>query len=186
MKCIKNKGSFTKQMNFLLTSQYVTFVVIRTSTLSEEIRAFKSTIPAENIFFIICFYAIMHRNIVQNKIISIICSCLFCPANIYRPSLWKVRLGRPTQNRFSHLIFISEEKEKTHSTQNCMHNNRLKIDFQFSFFLIFKKTYQKTCQNFELYIIISNQFFWGKINLQYRVVMSLLLSTQFISPHYDG
>ena len=34
------------------------------------------------LFFIRCFYAIMHRTtIVQNKIISIICSCLFvCPA----------------------------------------------------------------------------------------------------------
>ena len=28
-------------------------------------------------FIIICFYAIMHRTIVQNKIITIICSCLF-------------------------------------------------------------------------------------------------------------
>ena len=32
---------------------------------------------AENIFFIICFYAMMHGTIVQNKIISIICSLLF-------------------------------------------------------------------------------------------------------------
>ena len=49
------------------------------------------------IFFIIRFYAIMHRTtIVQNKIISIIWFCRsVCPANIYRPSLGKVRLGKP-------------------------------------------------------------------------------------------
>ena len=75
-------------------------------------------------FFYSRFYAIMHRTtIVQNKIISSICSCLFfCPVNIYRPSLGKVRLGRPTQNRFSHSILISEEK-KDYSIQNCMHYN---------------------------------------------------------------
>ena len=44
--------------------------------------------PAKNMFFYYRFYAIMRRTtIVQNKIISIICSCsFFCPANIYRPS----------------------------------------------------------------------------------------------------
>ena len=37
------------------------------------------------IFFIICFYAIMHRTtIVQNKIISIICSCLFFVRLIFK------------------------------------------------------------------------------------------------------
>ena len=42
------------------------------------IQIVKGTVPAENIFFIISFYAIMHRTtIVQNKIISSICSCLF-------------------------------------------------------------------------------------------------------------
>ena len=92
---------------------------------------FKGTIPT--IFFITRFYEIMHRTtIVHNKILSIICSCLFfCPANIYRPSLGKVRLGRPNKNRFSRSIFISEEKEKTHSTQNCMHYNAAEPNFQF-------------------------------------------------------
>ena len=32
---------------------------------------------AENNFFIIRFYAIMHRTIIQNKIVSIICSFFF-------------------------------------------------------------------------------------------------------------
>ena len=54
---------------------------------------FKGTVPAENIFFIIRFHEIMQiTTIIPNKIISIICSCLFfCPANIYRHSLGKVR-----------------------------------------------------------------------------------------------
>ena len=57
-------------------------------------------LPDENIFFIIRFYTIMHRTtIVQNKILSIICSCFFCPANIYRPSLGKVRLGKTKMYR---------------------------------------------------------------------------------------
>ena len=53
---------------------------------------FKGTVPTD-FFFIRCFYAIMHRTtIVQNKILSIISSCFFfCWANIYRPSLGKVR-----------------------------------------------------------------------------------------------
>ena len=79
----------------------------------------------------------MHRTIVQNKIIRIICSCLFCLANIYRPSLGKVQ--------------FSEEK-KNHSTQNCMHYNGTEADFKFkfSFFLIKKciKSWNNTYNNF--------------------------------------
>ena len=95
------------------------------------------------IFFIVRFYAIMHRTtIVQNKIISSISSCFFCLANIYRPSLGKVQLGRPTQNCFSCSIFISEEEKKDHSTQNCMHYNATEPDFQFCFSFIFKKRFK--------------------------------------------
>ena len=63
---------------------------------SDPLIPLKGTIPAD-FFIIIRFYAIMLiTNIVHNKIISIICSCLFfCLANIYRPSLGKVQLGRP-------------------------------------------------------------------------------------------
>ena len=72
----------------------------------------KGTEPVENIFFIICFYAIVYRTtIVQNKIITIICSCLFfCLANIYRPSLGKVWLGRPNPNLFESLNFYLRRK----------------------------------------------------------------------------
>ena len=39
---------------------------------------FKGSVQGENILFIISFYEIVHRRtIVHNKIISIICSCLF-------------------------------------------------------------------------------------------------------------
>ena len=58
---------------------------------------------------VLCFYAIIHRTtIVQNKMISIICSCLFfCPANIYEPSLMKVQLGRPNATPLQQLNFLS-------------------------------------------------------------------------------
>ena len=68
------------------------------------------------IFFIICFYAIMHRTtIVQDKIISSICSCVFfCPANIYRPSLGKVWLGRPNPKLIPLLNFyLGRRRKKT-------------------------------------------------------------------------
>ena len=94
----------------------------------------KGILPAENILFIIRFYAIMHRTtIVQNKIISIICSFFFfCPANIYGASLRKVRLGRPNPN-LSQSLNIYLRRKKKHSTQNCMHYNVSPSDFQFSF-----------------------------------------------------
>ena len=70
----------------------------------------------------------MYRTIVQNKIISIICSCLlyFCMANNYRPSLGKVRLGRanPTPN-----FYLRRKKKR--STQNCAHYNAVLPNFQF-------------------------------------------------------
>ena len=68
----------------------------------------------QKIFFLLGFYAIMHRTtIVKNKIISIICSCLFfCLANIYRPSLGKVWLGRPNPNISQSLnIYLKREKK---------------------------------------------------------------------------
>ena len=75
---------------------------------------FNVCLSREDIFFIICFYAIMHgTTIVQNKISIIICSCLFfCPANIYRPSLGKVRLGRPNPKLLQPLNFYCKRKRK--------------------------------------------------------------------------
>ena len=67
------------------------------------------------ISFYYTFYAIMHRTtIVQNKILSIICSWFFFgPANIYRPILGKVRLGRPNPIRIQPLNFYLRRKKKT-------------------------------------------------------------------------
>ena len=56
----------------------------------------------------------MHRTIVHNKIISMICSCLFfCLPNIYRPSLGKVWLGRPNPNQQNSLNFYLRKKKNT-------------------------------------------------------------------------
>ena len=56
----------------------------------------------------------MHRTtIVQDKIISIICSCLFfCLANFYKPSLGKVWLGRPNPKLIQQLNFYLRRKRK--------------------------------------------------------------------------
>ena len=83
-----------------------------------------------NQFFIICFYAIMHRTIVQNKIILIICSALFFLQLIFI-GLVQGRWGQGRPNpKYQRSIFISEE-EKDHSTQNCQHYNSTEPDFQF-------------------------------------------------------
>ena len=83
---------------------------------------------------------------------------LFYPANIYSPSLGKVRSGRPTQTYLNHSIFISEGKQKDHSTRNCMHYNVSSSDFQFSFILknIFLKMIIKPVKMFNYNLIIIN------------------------------
>ena len=68
---------------------------------------------------------------------------VFCLANIYRPSLGKVRFGRPNPN-LSQSLNIYLRRKKTHSTQNCMHYNVSSSNFHFH---LFKKNY------FEKFII---------------------------------
>ena len=80
-----------------------------------QIRTLKGAIPVENIFFIIHFYAIMHRIIVQNKIMTIICSCLFLVRLIFIATLGKVRLGRPNPKQFQTLNFYLRRKKKVYS-----------------------------------------------------------------------
>ena len=65
------------------------------------------TISGESPFFIVHFSATMHRTtIVQNGIISIICSCVFFwQANIKRPNLKNLLYCRPTSNRYSSSSF---------------------------------------------------------------------------------
>ena len=78
----------------------------------------------------------MHRTIVQNKIISsIYFSKFFWPANVYRPCLGKVRLGRFNPKP----IPASSEEKKDHSTQNCMHYNGTKPQFSILMFIYLKK-----------------------------------------------
>ena len=64
----------------------------------------------------------MHRTtIIQNKILTIIVLAFFCPANIYRPSLGNLWLGRPYPKQFVVTWFISQKEiKKKHSTQNCI------------------------------------------------------------------
>ena len=95
----------------------------------------------------------MHwTTIAQNKIITIICSSLFfCLANIYRPSLGKMQLGRPNPNQFQALNFYFRRKKK--STQNCMHSNvRVKIFLTINMIIInefvFWKSAVQRCEVF--------------------------------------
>ena len=80
---------------------------------------------------IICFCAIMHRTtIVQNKIISTNCSWpFFCLANIYRPSLGKVQLGRPNQKPQPAFNFYLRRKKQPF----YLELNTQLPDFQFWF-----------------------------------------------------
>ena len=101
-----------KSRNNLYLRPHDTYFLFRTffSQVTNKLCFFWLTIS----LFIICFYAIMHRTtIVQNKIISTICSWHFlCPANIYRPSLGKVLLGRPNPKLIQLLNFYLRIKRK--------------------------------------------------------------------------
>ena len=116
----------------------------------------------QNFLFVISFYEIMHRTIVQNKIITIICSCLFF--------VWLIFIGLVqgrcsqvglTQNNFNHLILSQKEIKKTHSIQNCMHNNISPQIFNFNFNLflnnIFKNVSKNLLKCLSIYIIIINK-----------------------------
>ena len=96
----------------------------------------------QKMFFYYCFYAIMHRTtIVQNKIISIICSChFFCMANIYRPSLRKVRLGIPDPQPLQPLNFYLRRRKKKTILLRIVCTTTLQSPlFNFDFHLFFKK-----------------------------------------------
>ena len=71
----------------------------------------RTTVPVKK-KNIISFHAIMHKTIVQNKIIALF-ALFFCPANIYRTSLQKVRLGRPNPHPTTTARFLSQKKKKT-------------------------------------------------------------------------
>ena len=80
----------------------------------------------------------------------------FCPANIYRPSLYKVRLGRHNPKPIQ-LLNLKKKKKKTFYSE-LYALQRIEVYFlNFHFHLFLKNIkfffYQKTSQNFELYII---------------------------------
>ena len=114
--------------NYLLTKRVIVHIKYELIMLSEQFWMN---------FFLLCFYSMIHRTIVQNKIISIISSCLFFVRRIFiglvlgwvclTKNLARVGL---TKNQFSGSIFLSEEKKK-HSTQNCMQYNEW-YDVRFS------------------------------------------------------
>ena len=103
------------------------------------------SIPTENIFFIICFYAIIHRTtIVQNKILRIIFSCLFFGiANIYWPSLGKVQLGRPNPKLLQTLNFYLERKRKNPFYSELYALQCVKDRFSILIFIYFLKNILK-------------------------------------------
>ena len=90
-------------------------------------------------FFVIWFYAIVHRSIVQNKILSIICSCsFFVSININWPNRVNMWLANP--NGFESLNFHSRRIfKKGHSTPKWMDCDIGEPDFQFlSKYIFFK------------------------------------------------
>ena len=108
----------------------------------------KATVPVGNFIFIIRFYAIMHRTtIVQNKISNSICSCLFfCPDNIYRLSLGKVRLGRPNPKLFESLNFYLTRKKNTFYSELYALQHLAPI-FNFHFRLFLKNIFKNVSKN---------------------------------------
>ena len=119
------------------------------------------TLTAENIFFIIRFYAIVHTTtIVQNKIISIICSWPFlCPANIYRPSLGQVWLGRPNPKPIAGLNFYLRRRKKRPFYSELYALQRYRAWFSILIFMYFLKKitnflFKNVSKFWTIYIII--------------------------------
>ena len=91
----------------------------------------------------------MHRTtIVQNKIISTIFFVFFCWANIYRPSLGKVQLGRPNPKLIQPLNFYLRRKRNKNILLRivCATADWSWI-FNFNFHLFKKKNYPNFQKN---------------------------------------
>ena len=108
--------------------------------------------PCRQKIIFLCFYAIMLRtHIVQNKIIALFVLAFFCPADIYRPSLGKVRLGRPNPNLSQSLnIYLRRKGKKSFYSEfyalQC-------IVIRFSIFIFFNVSRNLT-KCFTIYVII--------------------------------
>ena len=68
---------------------------------------------------------------------------IFCPANIYRPSLGKVQLGRPNPKPIQPFNFYLGRKRKKPFYSELYALQW--IEDKFSIIIYFKKVYQKTC-----------------------------------------
>ena len=130
-----NKNNFSKHVLHVL---FISFFC----KMHNKKLIFHRTVPLRRLFrtkiiyLIIYFYAMMHRTIVQNKIISIICSWFFfCPANIYS-SLEKVWLGRTYPKLIQPLNFYLRRKIKIPLYSESYAQHSMMPDFQFCFSFI--------------------------------------------------
>ena len=135
---------------------------------------------AKNIFIIILLcIELLYK--IKVKILFVL---FFCLANIYRPSLGQVWLGRPNWKPIQ--LQFSSPKKKKHSSQNCMHCNGMMPSFQFWFSFIFKKIlkfWSKKMVTFFNYIYNSSfNFLLLKIE-HHSIVMKSLMSTIYFIHH---
>ena len=123
------------------------------------------------------------------KLLIVFGLSFFCSANIYRPSLGKVWLGRHhlmalTQNRSSCSIFISEEKEKPILLRIvCTIMDWTQIfNFDFNLFLKYiKKCLSKNLSKFlTTYMIII--IFFLKIYIQSGIDLKMNICKQVYLP----
>ena len=131
----------------------------------------------------------MHRTIEQNKILRIIRPFLFvCLANIYRPSLGKVQLGRPNPKPLQPLNFyLRKKKKKTILLRIVCTTTYWSQIFNFYFHLFFLKILKICIRKPVNFFFAYNNYSWFFVfYLGYSVVKSLLISMQFISPHCNG
>ena len=113
----------------------------------------------------------------------------FCLANIYRPSLGKMRLGRPNQNQSISLKFYLRKKKNILLRIVCTTMFRY-LNFNFDFHLFLKIYFKNVSKNhlskcLIIYIIIINKivfwksdgdallwsFCWCQLNLFHQIAM---------------
>ena len=103
----------------------------------------------------------MHRTtIFRIKLEALFVLAIFCPANIYRPSLGKVWLGRPNPKLMPALNLYLRRKKKTILLRFLCTTTVQILIFNFDFNLILKKNNFLISKNVSklrtIYIIIIN------------------------------
>ena len=88
----------------------------------------------------------------KTKLQALFVLAFFCPANIYRPRLGKVWLGRPNPKPIQPLKFYLRRKRKNPLYSQLYALPRIGAKFSnfifIYFYKIFKNLYKKNCQNF--------------------------------------